>query len=139
MADVVFPSVYQTFLDGVDILNFDLRWLLSAECIIDTNFHDQLPLATLRPLEWLVFLGGTYAIAMRRSRDSETAHGIIRRKHMSMVLLVTFLVYSSVSSTLIKTFACDKLNDGKNYLHADYRINCDPTFKFMLALWLCYT
>lgn len=30
VANVVFPSIYQTFLDGVDILNFDMSWLVSA-------------------------------------------------------------------------------------------------------------
>ena len=127
MANVVFPSLYQKFLDGVDILNFDLGWMISTECIIDTDFHDQLLMATLGPLVCIVILGGTYVTAMRRSRDSEIARGIARRKHVSMVLLLTFLVYSSVSSTLFKTFACDKLDDGKNYLRADYRIECDSS------------
>ncbi|CAN0212045.1 unnamed protein product, partial [Hapterophycus canaliculatus] len=46
-------------------------------------------------------------------------------KHVSIVLLLTFLVYASVSALLFKTFACEELDDGKNYLRADYRIECD--------------
>lgn len=44
---------------------------------------------------------------------------------MSAVLLVTFLVYSSVSASVFKMFACEYLDDGKYYLRADYRIECD--------------
>ncbi|CAN0497746.1 unnamed protein product [Laminaria digitata] len=44
-----------------------------------------------------------------------------------MMLLLTFLVYSSVSSILFQMFACDDLEDGKNYLRADYRVECDSS------------
>ncbi|CAN0412863.1 unnamed protein product, partial [Hapterophycus canaliculatus] len=40
------------------------------------------------------------------------------------LLLLTFLVYSSVSSTVFQTFACETLDDGIEYLRADYRIHC---------------
>lgn len=42
-----------------------------------------------------------------------------------MVLLLTFVVYSSVSSVLLMSFACEGLDDGKNYLRSDYSIECD--------------
>ena len=44
---------------------------------------------------------------------------------MSTALLITFLVYSSVSSVVFQMFACDKLDTGKSYLRADYTIECD--------------
>ncbi|CAN0502464.1 unnamed protein product, partial [Scytosiphon promiscuus] len=40
------------------------------------------------------------------------------------LLLLTFLVYSSTSSTVFQTFACETLEDGIEYLRADYRIHC---------------
>lgn len=43
------------------------------------------------------------------------------------VLLLTFLVFSSVSATLFQMFACDDLEHGKRYLRADYRIECNST------------
>ncbi|CAM9121622.1 unnamed protein product, partial [Sphacelaria rigidula] len=60
-----------------------------------------------------------------RYRRSSTALGTIRSKHLSMVLLLTFLVFSSVSAILFQMFACDDLEDGKRYLRADYRIECN--------------
>ena len=44
---------------------------------------------------------------------------------MSAALLITFLVYSSVSFVVFQMFACDKLDTGKRYLRADYTIECD--------------
>ena len=44
---------------------------------------------------------------------------------MTTVLLVMFLVYSSASSMIFQTFDCDFLDDGGDYLRADYTIECD--------------
>ncbi|CAM9632719.1 unnamed protein product [Ectocarpus fasciculatus] len=70
----------------------------------------------------------TYWIAMRRiGTTADHAGGAIetiRRKHQKLLLLVTFLVYSSVSSMVFQTFACETLDDGIEYLRADYSIQC---------------
>ena len=109
------------------MFNFDLSWVLSAGCVVDMDFHDRLLLSTIGPIFALLFLGGTYSVAARINRgDTETLQ-TIWNKHVSMVLLLTFLVYSSVSSTLFKAFACEELADDKNYLRADYRIECDSS------------
>lgn len=46
---------------------------------------------------------------------------------MSLVLLLTVLVHSSVSSILFEAFACDDLEDGVNYLRAEYPVECDDS------------
>lgn len=132
---MVFPSVYQDFLDGVDFLNFNLSWVVSIGCMIDTDFHDQLLFATLGPLICMGILGYTYNAAMHATVMPEDERKIIRRKHVSMVLLLTFLVYSSVSSTLFKMFACDDLDDDKTYLRADYKIECDTPKHTVLQIY----
>lgn len=128
VTNVTFPKVYQRFLDSVDIFNFDLSWIMTTGCFFDVGFHDRLLLTTMAPLVALILLGVTYFIALRRNREiSEDAVQNVRHKHVSMALLVTFLVYSSVSSVVFQMFACDDLDDGNNYLRADYTINCDST------------
>ncbi|CAM9207691.1 unnamed protein product [Laminaria digitata] len=127
VANVTYPDVYQRFLGGLDVFNFDLSWVLSAGCAIDADFHDRLLMSTIGPIIALLFLGGTYAAATRINRGEAEPLQVIWNRHVSMVLLLTFFVYSSVSSTLFKTFACEKLEDGKNYLRADYRLECDSS------------
>lgn len=87
MANAVFPYIYQRFLD------FDLSWVLSTGCIIDTDFHEKVLLSTFGQLIGLAILGTTFVTAAHRNYDSEEARGNLRRKHMSMVLLLAFLVY----------------------------------------------
>eukprot|EP00903_Cladosiphon_okamuranus_P017270 g15914.t1 len=127
VANVTFPNVYQRLLDGLNVFNFDLYWILSAGCIVEVDFHDRLLLSSLGPIVTLVFLAGTYAAASRLHRGEEEALRRVWNKHVSMVLLLTFFVYASVSSTLFQAFACEHLDDGKNYLRADYRIECDSS------------
>ena len=128
VANVAYPDIYQRLLDALDVFTFDLSWVLSAACVIDVDFHDRLLMATIGPIITLLFLAATYSMATRINRGGPEALQVIWNKHVSMVLLLTLLVYSSVSSVLFMSYACDELEDGedgKNYLRADYRIQCD--------------
>ena len=127
VVNVTFPDVYQRFLDAVDVINFEFSRVLSAGCMFSFDFHDKLLIVTIGPIAGLILLGITYVIAASKHRHSKNALGNIWDKHVSMVLLVTFLVYSSISSTVFQMFACEVLDDGSNYLRADYRINCDSS------------
>ena len=123
---VTFPSVYQAFLDCVNFLNFDLTWIVSVGCFLEVDFHDLLLWTTITPVVVMGLLRGTYAFAIHRNRDTpETTLRNIRKRHRSMALLVAFLVYSSVSSMVFQTFACEDLDDGKRYFRADFTIECD--------------
>ena len=80
VGNIVFPSVHQTFLRGVKILNSDLRWVLSAECIIDTVINDQLILLT-----WIVFatmIGQAEVVCVVGSlRSNESTGGMKTEKN----------------------------------------------------------
>ena len=125
MADVTYPELYQRFLNIVDVFNFDLTWMISAGCFVVVNFHGKLLILTIGPIIIMLFLGGTYTYIKRRHHASEEALMVVRHKHVSVVLLVMFLVYSSTSSVLFQMFDCETLDDGKNYLRADYTIECN--------------
>ncbi|CBJ48858.1 polymorphic Outer membrane protein G/I family [Ectocarpus siliculosus] len=127
VANVTYPDVYKRFLDGLDVFNFDLSWVLSAGCIFDIDFHDRLLASTVSPVIGLLFLAGTYAAAVSMNRGKAESLQVIWNKHVSLVLLLTFLIYSSVSATLFKAFVCEELEDGTNYLRADYTIDCDSS------------
>lgn len=125
VANVAYPELYQRFLDTIDVLNFDLGWLISAGCVVDFDFHDHLLMSTIGPIIVVGVLGLTYLVALYRNGGSDEAIAKVNRKHVSAVLLVTFLVYSSVSSTVFRMFVCDDLEGHDSYLRADYRIQCD--------------
>ena len=125
-ANVAYPGVYQDFLNAIDVVNFDLGSVLAAGCLWSRiDFHGRLLVSTLGPLVVVGFLAMTFRIAVRRiGASSESAVEKIRHKHQTALLLLTFLVYSSVSSMVFQTFACETLDDGVEYLRADYRIHC---------------
>ncbi|CAM9289996.1 unnamed protein product, partial [Hapterophycus canaliculatus] len=127
VANVTYPDIYQRFLEDMDVFNFDLGWILSVGCVFDLNFHHRLMISTLGPVTALLFLAGTYTIAATTNRGAHDTLQIIWNKYVSLVLLLTFFVYSSVSAVLFNTFACEKLDDGINYLRVDYRITCDSS------------
>ena len=109
----------------MDVLNFDLGWILSSGCIVDVNFHGRMLMSTIGPITVVMMIWGTYTVAVARHRESEETLRRIRHKHMSALILVTFLVYSSVSSAVLQMFDCEDLDDGNNYFRADYTILCD--------------
>lgn len=125
VANVTYPNTYQRFLDAVNVLNFDLSWVLSVGCVFKLDFHDRLLFATLGPIICVAMLGVTYGMAAIRNHGASEALANVQQKHLSATLLLTFFIYSSVSSILFQTFACEKLDDGNIYLRADYRIQCD--------------
>lgn len=93
VTSVIYLSVYQRFLDGVNALKFDLSWILSLSCVLKLDFHDRLLLATLRPIVATALLGMTYGVPVLRSRKSGEGITNVRLKHVSIVLLRAFLVY----------------------------------------------
>ena len=119
--------MYERFLDGAEMLRFDTGWILSASCFVRMDFHDRVVTSTVGPLAALAVLGLTYAVAWYRNRSCHEALQKVGRKHVSVALWTTFLVYSSVSSTVFKVFFCESLDDGESYLRADYRISCSSS------------
>ncbi|CAN0425996.1 unnamed protein product, partial [Ectocarpus sp. 12 AP-2014] len=109
----------------------------SAGCLWSgIDFHDRVLVSTIGPLLAIGMLALTYLVALRR--NATAGHAIIekiRHKHVTVLLIVTFLVYSSVSSMVFKTFACDSLDDGNNYLRADYRMFCTTSKHLALQVY----
>lgn len=125
VANVTYAGVYGQFLDGISsVISLDVGLVLSGSCLVETDFHDRLVVATSGPILVLVALAVLFYLAARKNHWSPEQWQRARRKYFSMALLVTFLVYSSVSSTVFRVFDCESLGDGKEYLRADYSIQC---------------
>lgn len=124
VAGIKYPAAYQEFLGMIDLVNCDLGFILSFACIYDTNFYDRLLMATLGPVIIMFALGCTYVVAVWRNRASEEAVATVKNRHLSIALFVIFVVYATVSHTILETFVCDTLDDGNSYLRADYSLTC---------------
>jgi hypothetical protein len=136
------PDMYFDFLSWTSIINMDIGWLSSLGCITQIEFYDKLLLNTLIPFGIVLALVCTYSIAQYRLKvQATTASTVnmnsitrttglesIRSRHYSAFLLMTFLMYSTVSTVVFQTFACDNIEStGISYLRADYSVICDTS------------
>ncbi|CAN0550818.1 unnamed protein product, partial [Ectocarpus sp. 12 AP-2014] len=50
---------------------------------------------------------------------------VVKRRHVGVLVTASFLVYSTVSTIVFQTFACDTLDElGTTFLRADYSLEC---------------
>ncbi|CAM9604384.1 unnamed protein product, partial [Laminaria digitata] len=125
VASVVYPDIYNTLLKYADVVNLNVGWMLSAGCLIDTDFYHNLLLTTILPL---VVLGGVFishkVITSKQPTRTWPNRARIDRRHASVIFWVSFLCYTTVSSTIFQTFACDDLDIGMSYLRVDHSLEC---------------
>ncbi|CAN0175417.1 unnamed protein product, partial [Laminaria digitata] len=137
----VYPQEYEDFLAKLSLINFDIGLVSTYSCMLTTDFYDRLLLATIAPIAVLGMLMCTYVIAKYRNRGSELALRRVQHKHLSSALFVAFFVYSSVSYTVFQTFVCDSLDDGNEYLRADYDLKCTTerhkNYELYAAFMIC--
>ena len=106
---------------------------------METNFYHRLVAVTTVPFVITGLLAVTYTVASRRHRGDEEVLNAVTRRHASAFILMAFLLYATTSSsTVFETFACDELDDGRMFLRADHRLECDSErhVGFMVFAWL---
>jgi hypothetical protein len=140
------PDIYRSFLSWTDAVNLNLGWLLSLECLTQIDFYQKLLITTLGPFVVAVLLVCTHtAVRYKNQVQAITEYSSQRvaaptrtsrlekalTKHYLVFLAMTFLIYSTVSTTVFQAFACDRIDEDINtavttrYLRADYSIQCD--------------
>ncbi|CAM9404595.1 unnamed protein product, partial [Ectocarpus sp. 12 AP-2014] len=124
VVNVVYPNIYESFLAVLNVVNFDLGFLLSVSCIVDINFYGRLFFTTIGPLVVFGALTATYAVSRSRNQHSPAGMQAAKSEHLSIALFISFVIYSSVSFNIFQTFACETLDDGLTYLRADYSLTC---------------
>ncbi|CAN0419853.1 unnamed protein product [Pylaiella littoralis] len=127
---VEFPPAYSRFLAWVDVVNLDVGSIVSGTCLVPrVSFYHRLLLTTLAPLGLALVLVLTYQMAKRRTGIG-SASVILKSaawsRHVAAGLLLTFLVFTSTSTVVFKTFACDDdAVEGQSFLRADFRLSCN--------------
>ncbi|CAM9925055.1 unnamed protein product, partial [Laminaria digitata] len=124
VAGDVYPELYKAFVSKLTAFNLDLNFVMSYSCLVTTDFYHHLVVATIAPLVMLVMLAVSCLVAKKRNDSCKPAMRAVRRKHQSALLYFAFFIYSPVSYKIFQTFSCDELDDGSNYLRADYSLSC---------------
>eukprot|EP00953_Heterococcus_sp_UTEX-ZZ885_P021340 11904-Heterococcus_DN1.PRE.1 len=117
---LLLPNIYRKFLSWADVFNLNLGWLVSLGCLTQIDFYQKLLITTLGPLVVAAALAATYATVRYRNKVQVIVTYTSQRtvvpartsklekalaKHHLVFLAMTFLIYSTVSTTVFQTFA----------------------------------
>jgi hypothetical protein len=152
------PVLFTKALSWTRVFNLSIGSLLSYTCVLPVSFYDRLLINTLVPLAVLLLLRVTYSLVQHREKERAVAAPApataaaaseyssnddigasvndqlavrLQRaltKHHTVFLVMTFLLYSTVSTVVFQTFACDVIEPtGESYLRADYSLSCQTS------------
>ncbi|GMI40537.1 hypothetical protein TeGR_g4102 [Tetraparma gracilis] len=123
--NVRFPPVFEEFGRLVSkFANLDALNLTKVGCLVQTNFYHKLVLSTMGPLCVSVVIGLGALVMKKRAKDHEHKQAAIDGA-VSLFLGLTYLVFSSVSTTIFDTFNCKSFGDDeREYMMSDQSVNC---------------
>ena len=139
--DVPWPSEFIDLVASLSVINLDLLDTISVECTFGQfDYYHTLEFTFWYPIVALITwrLVHLWKVALRRvsidaGEDGEYSNEEstqklsiedLKTEYWSCLLFALFLIYPSITATMLKTFHC-RLIDDEWYLYADYRLKCD--------------
>ena len=119
---IPFPNIYEKIVSGVSgILSIELNEIMPLDCLVRNNFNSKLIFKTVWPLV-------AYALLYLLSKLFRMVH---KERHadscIDYLFLVMFLMYPSISNSLLSMFYCVELEDRTSWLRSDLSIQCTDT------------
>jgi hypothetical protein len=123
--NVRFPPVFEEFGRLVSkFANLDALNLAKVGCLVQTNFYHKLVLSTMGPLCVSIVIGLGALVMKKRAKDHEHKQAAIDGA-VSLFLGLTYLVFSSVSTTVFDTFNCKSFGDDeREFMMSDQSVDC---------------
>ncbi|KAK7236791.1 calcium ion binding protein [Aureococcus anophagefferens] len=144
-------AAFEALIAWTSFLEFNVVQILPIACLRPFNFFDKLLAMTVLPIVFslLIFLFGELAVMCATADEAKP----IRSTSFGTFLLLTFVVFTSVSTTVLRFYNCvsyeEGFSDGSTetirVLEADHDISCDsPSYKgiwstYALAMLFVYT
>ena len=142
---IEWPPLFETLMDIATIFQLDPFSLPTAACLLDVTYFQQLIVKTTMPLVVVallalpsliaVVLGACFFGGVRNYPNLKE----ITAKFESSVLLFLFLVYPSLSQTVMRALKCRTYGADGSLLEADHRVDCNsPEYLESIFIWaLC--
>ncbi|GMI30328.1 hypothetical protein TeGR_g14640 [Tetraparma gracilis] len=123
--NVRYPKAFEEFGRLVSkFANLDALNLTKVGCLVQTNFYHKLVLSTMGPLCVSVVIGLGALVMKKRAKD-HTGTQVAVDGAVSLFLGLTYLVFSSVSTTVFDTFNCKSFGDDERaYMMSDQSVDC---------------
>ncbi|GMI15398.1 hypothetical protein TrLO_g6728 [Triparma laevis f. longispina] len=124
--NIRFPEVFENFarrIKGVAMLDF-LR-LAKVGCVVDVNFYTKLVGMTMGPIGVMLILI-IVAFCLSRCAKTKDIKRNIYENASTLMLAITYAIFSTASTTVLDTFNCITYGDNKtNYLVSDQGLSCE--------------
>jgi len=113
-------------------VNLVFLQFVPTDCVMEINFKKELMIMTLVPLilSFLFFFAFSLYSSLNIAEKDQ-----LRNYYYYLFLLLTFIVFSPLSTKIFQAFDCDHLDDGKSYLRADYSIDCSSSEYNFIVVW----
>ncbi|KAK7239235.1 calcium ion binding protein [Aureococcus anophagefferens] len=139
---VSFPKAFEALIAWTSFLEFNVVQILPVSCLRPFKFFDKLFAMTALPIVFslLIFFFGELAAMCATAKKAKS----IRTTSFGAFLLLTFVVFPSVSTTVLRFYNCvsyeEGFSDGSTetikVLEADHDISCtSPSYK---GIWSTY-
>ena len=115
MPEMGLPHNFSEAIGSTSFLKFDMFQLANVGCLArHVNYHVQILVTSMVPVMvcGLLVVVGFFVKKLR---------GVCK----TVVLVISYAVLPSVSTTVFGAFPCDELDTGESFLIADYSINCN--------------
>ena len=128
---VKFPKMMDTVFSRCAIFGLDLANVMGV-CAVNPDYIDKLHSYTICPVLLSAALAACYMLA-RRGGSLENINAL-RARTTTLFLLLTYMIFTTVSAVVIRSLKCDGRYDDKSevnseyyedsYLFADYTVSC---------------
>ena len=124
LPSVPWPSELSGIWDAVAVVNIDLFSAFSVDCFAsDIDFTHTFMSTILYPIAFVALILIVTWVRQAGTTTQQEENDVVT-EGWKVGLLFLFIIYPSVSSTILKMWHCRDI-EGTWYLYADYRITCD--------------
>ena len=142
--NVDWPEEFISWSEAMQVVNLGVFDVASLQCWRpSTDFYSKLVFQVTTPISFagcvfVVMKARTWTCSSTSTADQMSPRRLIEieSQHVFIFLVLLFVVYAGVSSTLMKLFRCTEI-DGTWYLDADYRLECYDSDWTQHAVRLC--
>ena len=115
-----YPEPASAFASGLGLTNLNAFGLVPIECFFNDNFYNRLLMKTTAPFIIVALLWSYPAVEYLRGKD----HSAAAKRAARVSLLVLELICPSTTSTIMRTFVCERFENG-HFLRASLTLPCD--------------
>jgi hypothetical protein len=121
-----FPPVFENFARAIKgFVTLDFIKIAKVGCIMEVNFYSKLVVMTLAPIVVSAVLILVAAALTTFAKTKDLKNKIVENA-AAMLLSITYIIFASVSTTVLDTFNCRTYGDDPTeYMVSDQSLSCD--------------